>query len=108
VDAPLGASTAVDHGIPGLSLIPDFISDADERALLDVVAPGPWDGLAKRRVQHYGSAFNYKVGIWGRLPHADEAPRPLASHVPYPRTLPVPRQSQLLRSCPALGGCCSR
>ena len=50
-------------GVPGLSLVPDFVSEDEERRLLalldDLDATGAWDALARRRVKHFGFAFDY-------------------------------------------------
>jgi alkylated DNA repair protein alkB family protein 8 len=46
-------------GIPGLQLLHDFITSDQEQALLAAVDAGPWQALAKRRVQHYGFDFKY-------------------------------------------------
>ncbi len=50
-------------GIPGLYLIKDFVSEAEEAELLAHVdrAGAPWQRLAKRRVQHEGHAFSYEA-----------------------------------------------
>ncbi|KAL2630227.1 hypothetical protein R1flu_014913 [Riccia fluitans] len=48
-------------GIPGLVLYPDFISEEEEERLLAAVDQSPWQVLAKRRVQHYGYEFLYKI-----------------------------------------------
>ncbi|XP_010478904.1 PREDICTED: alkylated DNA repair protein alkB homolog 8 [Camelina sativa] len=45
--------------IPGLFLIPEFVSVEEEQQLLAAVDARPWIGLAKRRVQHYGYEFCY-------------------------------------------------
>ncbi|XP_031394809.1 alkylated DNA repair protein ALKBH8 homolog [Punica granatum] len=45
--------------IPGLHLVHDFVSAEEERELLAAVDGRPWNGLAKRRVQHYGYEFCY-------------------------------------------------
>jgi hypothetical protein len=37
----------------------DFISAEQEQALLKHIDSQPWSSLAKRRVQHYGYAFEY-------------------------------------------------
>jgi hypothetical protein len=58
--------TAEECGIPGLTLLHEFISAGEEAALLALVDGQPWQLLAKRRVQHYGHAFQYEVcgGEW--------------------------------------------
>lgn len=49
-------------GIAGLYLVPDFITAEEEEALLAEIDLRHWDKLARRRVQHYGKVFDYKVG----------------------------------------------
>jgi len=52
------ASTA--HvAVPGLEVVHDFVSEAEARELLAAVDAQPWDTTIKRRVQHYGHAFDY-------------------------------------------------
>ncbi|CAN7030939.1 unnamed protein product [Brassica rapa subsp. trilocularis] len=48
-----------DLNIPGLFLLPDFVTAEEEQQLLAAVDTQPWIGLAKRRVQHYGYEFCY-------------------------------------------------
>lgn len=48
-------------GIPGIFLIHDFVSEQEEHELLAAVDERPWQGLMKRRVQHYGYEFMYKT-----------------------------------------------
>jgi alkylated DNA repair protein alkB family protein 8 len=58
--------------VPGLVLVPDFVSKAEEEALLAVLTgpQAPWApsqstpsnaGVVKRRVQHYGYVFDYQT-----------------------------------------------
>jgi hypothetical protein len=72
VPAPPPAATCAEAlDIPGLHLIPDFVSPGEEADLLAALAGMPWVALARRRVQHYGFAFDYTVrggvcvGEWG-------------------------------------------
>eukprot|EP00884_Botryococcus_braunii_P003338 jgi/Botrbrau1/13004/Bobra.0389s0003.1 len=53
------AIIANDCGIPGLGLIPDFVSEEEEILILQAVQAAPWEHLARRRVQHYGFPFDY-------------------------------------------------
>jgi hypothetical protein len=55
------ATTAEACGVPGLSLLLDFVSLSEEAELLAAVQCGQWELLAKRRVQHYGYPFDYVV-----------------------------------------------
>ena len=50
---------ASEAGIPGLALFPEFVTEAEERDLLAAIDGHAWVALAKRRVQHYGYAFDY-------------------------------------------------
>ena len=52
---------AEECGIPGLMLIPEFVTAEEEVQMLNEIESRPWDILAKRRVQHYGRPFNYLV-----------------------------------------------
>lgn len=47
--------------VPGLIVIPDFLSEAEERDLLTAVDAAPWRGDLARRVQHYGWVYDYKA-----------------------------------------------
>ena len=54
--------TAEECGIPGLVFYPDFVSEAEERALLALAdAQEHWQTLARRRVLHFGHVFDYEV-----------------------------------------------
>lgn len=47
-------------GVPGVTLITDFVTEEEEREMLACVdSDERWQGLAKRRVLHYGYAFDY-------------------------------------------------
>jgi alkylated DNA repair dioxygenase AlkB len=45
--------------VSGLSLLPDFITEAEERALLSIIDQQPWLADLQRRVQHYGYRYDY-------------------------------------------------
>jgi alkylated DNA repair dioxygenase AlkB/SAM-dependent methyltransferase len=58
--------------VPGLVLVPDFVSEAEEKVLMAVLTgpQAPWApsqstpsnvGVVKRRVQHYGYVFDYQT-----------------------------------------------
>jgi alkylated DNA repair protein alkB family protein 8 len=54
----LAASAAV--SVAGLRVLEGFVSEAEEAALLAEVDARPWaEGALRRRVQHYGFAFDY-------------------------------------------------
>ena len=45
--------------INGLTLIKDFLSDAEEAELLRQIDASEWNTSLKRRTQHYGYEYNY-------------------------------------------------
>lgn len=57
VPSSVASTAAVD--VPGLELLPDFVSEAEAHELLAAIDACPWDTSIKRRVQHYGHAFDY-------------------------------------------------
>lgn len=57
-------TSLTDHVVvPGLHVIPNFISELEEQALLDEFGgdSAPWKESLQRRVQHYGFPFNYRT-----------------------------------------------
>lgn len=50
-----------DVTVPGLTIIPDFVSEAAEAELLATLGSGPWERLIARHVRHFGYRFNYKT-----------------------------------------------
>lgn len=49
-------------GVPGATLVTDFVTPSEEAALLGVIdeeGADRWERLAKRRVMHFGFAFDY-------------------------------------------------
>ncbi|KAK9806712.1 hypothetical protein WJX72_000289 [[Myrmecia] bisecta] len=58
---PPVALTAEACGVEGLALYPEFVTPEEEAQLLAAVEEGPWETLARRRVQHYGFKFAYKL-----------------------------------------------
>jgi alkylated DNA repair dioxygenase AlkB len=47
--------------IPGLQYLPDFITEDEEKALVEDIDQRPWLNDLKRRVQHYGYKYDYKA-----------------------------------------------
>jgi alkylated DNA repair dioxygenase AlkB len=45
--------------VPGLSLLPDFITEDEAMELLSVIDQQPWLADLQRRVQHYGYRYDY-------------------------------------------------
>lgn len=65
--ALFGAAIAAWHeseaarAIVGLTYIQDFVTRDEERQLLRAVAAGEWSTALRRRVQHYGFRYDYKL-----------------------------------------------
>ena len=49
------------ENIKGLHIINNFIDNLEQKELLENIYNNIWDNTIKRRVQHYGSKFNYKI-----------------------------------------------
>lgn len=47
--------------IPGLKYIPDYVTQKQHDALLEHVDMSVWSNELKRRVQHYGYKYDYKL-----------------------------------------------
>lgn len=47
--------------ISGLTYLPQFVSPAQQAALISAVDAEPWLGDLKRRVQHYGYKYDYRA-----------------------------------------------
>jgi alkylated DNA repair dioxygenase AlkB len=58
-EPPPAELSAAACGVPGLSLLLDFVTPAEEATILALVDARPWAAAARRRVQHYGSAWCY-------------------------------------------------
>merc|ERR1712176_337166 len=52
------ASTAAVK-VPGLEVVQGFVTEVEAEELLAAIDAQPWDATIKRRVQHYGHAFDY-------------------------------------------------
>nr|AKM76729.1 RNA-binding (RRM/RBD/RNP motifs) family protein [Geranium phaeum] len=65
---------ASETAIPGLYLVPDFVTPHEEQELLAAVDARPWISLAKRRVQHYGYQFCYQTRNVNTKQHLGELP----------------------------------
>ena len=53
------ASEATDI-VSGLKLVPDFLSEAEEKSILVEINQSEWSEELQRRVQHYGWRYDYK------------------------------------------------
>ena len=47
------------HNIPGLLILNDFISEKEEKEMVEMIDMNNWHKLTNRRVQHYGYEFVY-------------------------------------------------
>ena len=47
--------------IPGLTYLPDFITEKEERCCLARIDRSEWSGELERRVQHYGYRYDYRA-----------------------------------------------
>lgn len=47
------------HGIPGLTLLPEFVSEREEAAIIAEIDRSGWSNELQRRVQHYGWRYDY-------------------------------------------------
>lgn len=56
-------SSTDDIVVPGLVVLPEFITEEDEQQLLHAICSddAPWKLSLNRRVQHYGFPFNYRT-----------------------------------------------
>lgn len=60
--------------VSGLTYIPDFISDQQQDSLLSQIDRQTWLTDLKRRVQHYGYKYDYKVRTVGNDAHLGSLP----------------------------------
>lgn len=74
----------------GAKLISDWISPADEAALIAFLDAGDWSGELKRRVQHFGYRYDYRARV---------ATRDRAGSGRCRRCLPVWRSGWWRRGC---------
>jgi len=65
---PSSVASTADVDVPGLELFPDFVSETEAQELLAAIDACAWDTSIKRKVQHYGHAFDY-----ARLAIADDS-----------------------------------
>ncbi|XP_057849872.1 alkylated DNA repair protein ALKBH8 homolog isoform X2 [Cryptomeria japonica] len=87
-------TVASEMGIPGLYLIPNFISKQEEHKLLAAVDERPWQGLLKRRVQHYGYEFMYKTRNVDREQNLGQLPLFLSDLLNRISSLPEVNQAE--------------
>ena len=48
------------QGIPGLKLVRNFLTEAEEREIIAKIDTNDWSNELERRVQHYGWRYDYK------------------------------------------------
>ena len=71
------ASSTSFPALPGLELLPDFVSEEEEAELLGFLRSHPWLSHKFRSVQHYGYAFDYERNdvfeeMWAHRGKADD------------------------------------
>jgi alkylated DNA repair dioxygenase AlkB len=54
-------NTEIIKDIPGLNLLYDFVSTKEELKLIEAIDNSPWLDDLKRKVQHYGFKYDYKL-----------------------------------------------
>ena len=59
----------------GARLLPDIVTEAEERRILMRIADAPWLTDLSRRVQHYGFRYDYRARSSGRHAPAPAFPR---------------------------------
>jgi alkylated DNA repair dioxygenase AlkB len=60
-DDAWGAIMPTHKRMPGLVVVPDFVTKEQETALLQTIDDQPWRNDLKRRVQHYGYRYDYRA-----------------------------------------------
>ena len=76
--------TIFDHGA---TLVPDVVTEAEERRILLRISQAPWMTDLSRRVQHYGYRYDYRQRGTGR--HDPAAPFPRWARVIGDRLAPL-------------------
>ena len=51
----------IDAAVPGLTYLPNFLSEVEEDELFELIDKQMWSEELKRRVQHYGWRYDYKA-----------------------------------------------
>jgi alkylated DNA repair dioxygenase AlkB len=79
---PVGSSAAdapkcsdAQRTVEGLTLVPDFITDAEEQRLLTLLDDAEWSAELRRRVQHYGYRYDYQKRILSRDDYIGALPK---------------------------------
>lgn len=54
--------------IPGLSYLPEYVSESEEAALVAAIDAEVWDTSWERRRQPYGSAYGQEAGLGREIP----------------------------------------
>ena len=55
-----GTRRHLDSSVPGMDLLPEFVSEAEEEAIVSDVDHADWSNELQRRVQHYGWRYDYQ------------------------------------------------
>ncbi|MEK6733731.1 MAG: alpha-ketoglutarate-dependent dioxygenase AlkB [Pseudomonadota bacterium] len=64
--------------IPGLKYIPNYISEIEEKSLMNIIDQQSWLTDLKRRVQHYGYKYDYTARVTTQDLYLGEIPDWLA------------------------------
>jgi alkylated DNA repair dioxygenase AlkB len=86
------AVTAADlPPVPGLRYLPEYVTEADERALIDAIDSLPWNAEWRRRRQPYGAGYGSggtapPIPDWGRR-LADQILADALTDVPFDQML---------------------
>lgn len=67
------------NSIPGLTLVDDYLSEAQSFELIQHIDTQPWLSQLRRNVQHYGYAYDYKRRTVDPSMHLGELPAWLKS-----------------------------
>ena len=67
--------------IQGLSIVKNFISDDEEKELLNIMEEQEWNGTLLRKSQHYGYRYNYKTKDIGKEDYIGELPEWLDKYI---------------------------
>ena len=67
--------------INGLKIIKNFISDNEEKELLDNMEKQEWNGTLLRKSQHYGYRYNYKTKDIGKDDYIGQLPEWLDKYI---------------------------
>ncbi|CAK9065846.1 Alkylated DNA repair protein ALKBH8 homolog (Alpha-ketoglutarate-dependent dioxygenase ALKBH8 homolog) (AtALKBH8) [Durusdinium trenchii] len=77
--------------VPGVHVVTDFVSEMEAQELLLQIDQRPWNTSIKRRVQHYGRAFDYAklmIADPGTVPEMPDFCQPLLQRLEQTALMP--------------------